>query len=197
LQVQSGCKYTLSKCQYSSLPDSLCFNIEITIRQIIDEVHRLAWGIRPSILDDYGLESALARHIEEVTKTARLEIDYQFISPDGSKRLPIGVELSLFRIAQEATANIIKHAKASHASFVVLRQPHEVTLLIEDNGQGFDLEATRKKCTSCLGLMGMQERVNLLGGSFVVESAPGEGTTIRVRIPLGEESHADTDLHSG
>jgi signal transduction histidine kinase len=197
LQVQSGCKFTPSKCQYSELPGSLCFNIENTIRQIIEEVHKLAWGMRPSILDDYGLESALARHIEEVTKTTRLEIDYQFISPDGLKRLPIGVELSLFRIAQEATANIIKHAKASHASFVVLRQLHEVTMLIEDNGQGFDSEAARKKCDSCLGLMGMQERVNLLGGSFVVESAPGEGTTIRVIIPLGEESYADTDLHSG
>jgi signal transduction histidine kinase len=111
--------------------------------------------------------------------------------------LPIGVELSLYRIAQEATANIIKHAKASHASFVVLRQLHEVTMLIEDNGQGFDSEAASKKCDSCLGLMGMQERVNLLGGSFVIESAPGEGTTIRVILPLGEESYADTDLHSG
>ena len=197
LQVQSGCKYSPSRCQYANLPGSLCFNIEKTLRQIIEEVHKLAWGMRPSILDDYGLESALARHIEDVTKSTRLEIDYQFISPDGLKRLPIGVELSLFRIAQEATANIIKHAKASHASFVVLRQPHEVTMLIEDDGQGFDLESTRQKCTSCLGLMGMQERVNLLGGSFVVESAPGEGATIRVRIPLGEDSYADTDLHSG
>jgi len=197
LQVQAGCKFTPSKCQYAGLPGSLCYNIENTLRQIIEEVHRLAWGMRPSILDDYGLESALARHIEEVTKTARLEIDYQFLSPDGLKRLPIGVELSLFRIAQEATANIIKHAKASHASFVVLRQPHEVTMLIEDNGQGFDSEAARKKCDSCLGLMGMQERVHLLGGSFVIESAPGEGTTIRVIIPLGEESYAGTDLHSG
>jgi signal transduction histidine kinase len=197
LRVQSGCKYGASKCEYASHSDSLSFDIENTIRQIIEEVHRLAWGMRPSILDDYGLESALARHIEEVTRTTRLEIDYQFISPDGLKRLPIGVELSLFRIAQEATTNIIKHAKASHASFVVLRQLHEVTMLVEDNGQGFDSEAAEKKSDSCLGLMGMQERVNLLGGSFVIESAPGEGTTIRVRIPLGEESYADTDIHSG
>jgi signal transduction histidine kinase len=197
LQVQSGCKFSPSKCEYASLPGSLCFNIENTIRQIIEEVHRLAWGMRPSILDDYGLESALARHIEEVKKTTALEIDYQFISSDGLKRLPIGVELSLFRIAQEATANIIKHAKASHASFVVLRRLHEVTMLVEDNGQGFDYAAANKKCDKCLGLMGMKERVNLLGGDFVVESAPGEGTTIRVRIPLGEDSNANTDLHSG
>jgi len=195
LQVQSGCKYSPSKCQYASLPDSLCFNIENTIHQIIKDVHKLAWGMRPSILDDYGLESALARHIEEAAKTAGLEIDYQFISPEGLKRLPIGVELSLFRIAQEATTNIIRHAKASHASFVVLQQLHEVTMLVEDNGQGFDFAAASKKCDQCLGLMGMRERVNLLGGSFVIESAPGEGTTIRVRIPI-EDSNANTDLHS-
>jgi two-component system, chemotaxis family, sensor kinase Cph1 len=194
--VQSGCKYSPSKCEYASLPGSLCSNIENTIRKIIEEVHRLAWGMRPSILDDYGLESALSRHIEEATKTTGLEIDYQFISPEGLKRLPIGVELSLFRIAQEATTNMIKHAKASHASIVVLRQPHEVTMIVEDNGQGFDFAAASKKCDQCLGLLGMRERVNLLGGSFVVESAQGEGTTIRVRIPLGEDSNANTDIHS-
>ncbi|HTY63055.1 MAG TPA: sensor histidine kinase [Acidobacteriota bacterium] len=197
LQVQSGCKYSPSRCARAHFPDSLCFHIEDTIRKIIEEVHRLAWGMRPSILDDYGLESALARHIGEVIKTARLEIDYQFLSPDGLKRLPIGVEVSLYRIAQEATTNIIKHAKASHASFVVLRQIHEVTMLIEDNGQGFDFAAANEKGDQCLGLLGMRERVNLLGGSFVIESAPGEGTTIRVRIPLAEDSNANTDLHSG
>ena len=197
LQVQSGCHFSPSKCSFASSPGSLCSNVEDTIRQIIEEVHRLAWGMRPSILDDYGLESALSRHIEEVTKTAKLEIDYQFISPEGLKRLPIGVELSLFRIAQEATTNIIKHAKASHASFVVLRRAHEVTMLIEDNGQGFDYSSASKKGDQCLGLMGMKERVNLLGGGFVIESVPGEGTTIRVQIPLVEDSDANTDLHSG
>jgi signal transduction histidine kinase len=196
LQVQSGCKYSPSKCEFANLPGSLCSNMETTIRQIIEEVHRLAWGMRPSILDDYGLESALARHIQEATKTSGLEIDYQFISPEGLNRLPIGVELSLFRIAQEATTNIMRHANASHASFVVLRQLHEITMLVEDNGRGVDFAAVREKGDQCLGLLGMKERVNLLGGSFVIESTPGEGTTIRVRIPL-EDSNANTDLHSG
>ena len=196
LQVQSGCQFIPSKCEFAALPGSLCSNIENTIRQLIEEVHTLAWGMRPSILDDYGLESALARHIEEATKTTGLEIDYQFIEPEGFERLPISVELSLFRIAQEATTNIMRHANASHASFVVLRQLHEVTMIIEDNGRGFDFTAANKKGDQCLGLMGMKERVNLLGGSFVIESAPGEGTTIRVRIPLGEVLNANTNFHS-
>jgi signal transduction histidine kinase len=188
LQVQSAS---------AQLPGSLSSDIEKTIRQIIADVHRLAWGMRPSILDDYGLDSALARHIEEVSKTAGLQIDYQFTSPDSLPRLPIRIEVPLFRIAQEALTNLIRHAKATHASVIVLRQIHEITMLIEDDGHGFDTAMVQNRGGQCLGLMGMKERVNLLGGSFVVESAPGEGTTIRVRIPLHEEHDADTSFHSG
>jgi signal transduction histidine kinase len=152
--------------------------------------------MRPSILDDYGLDSALARHIQEVAKTAGMEIDYQFTSPEGLPRLPNRIEVPLFRIAQEAITNLIKHARATHASVIVLRQIHEITMLIEDDGRGFDTNMVQDKNGQCLGLVGMRERVNLLGGSFVVESAPGEGTTIRVRIPLQEDQDADTSLHS-
>ena len=196
LEVQAGCKYSPARCEYAHLPGSLCFNVEKTIRQIIEEVHRLAWGMRPSILDDYGLESALARHIEEVSKNAGLQIDFQFISPDGLQRLPSRIEVPLFRIAQEAITNMIRHAKASHASVVILRQIHDITMLVEDNGQGFDFAMVSTKGDQCLGLMGMKERVNLLGGSFVIESVPGEGTTIRVKIPLSEEHDVHTDLNS-
>jgi signal transduction histidine kinase len=185
LQVQSECKYAKEKCAGAHHPDSLYANVESTIRQIIGDVHRLAWGMRPSILDDYGLDSALARHIEEVSRTAGFQIDYQFNSPEGLERLPSRIEVPLFRIAQEALTNMIRHSRATHASVIVLRQLHEITLLIEDDGQGFNVAMVQAKEDQCLGLMGMSERVNLLGGSFVIESAPGEGTRIRVRLPLG------------
>jgi signal transduction histidine kinase len=196
LEVQSGCKYSPGRCEFTTLSGSLCSNVENTIRQIIGEVHRLAWGMRPSILDDYGLESALARHIEEVSKNAGVQIDFQFISPDALPRLPIRIEVPLFRIAQEAITNMIRHAKASHASVVILRQIHDITMLVEDNGKGFDLALVQNKGDQCLGLMGMKERVNLLGGSFVIESVPGEGTTIRVKIPLSEEHDVHTNPDS-
>jgi signal transduction histidine kinase len=196
LQVQSGCKYRIARCENAQIPGSLCFTIEKTIRNIIEEVHRLAWGMRPSILDDYGLESALARHIEEVSKNAGLQIDFQYGSPDGLQRLPSRIEVPLFRIAQEAITNIIRHAKAHHASVVMLRQLHEITMIIEDDGQGFDMAMVNEKGDQCLGLMGMRERVNLLGGSFVIEAGPGGGTTIRVRIPLIEESDVHTNFDS-
>jgi signal transduction histidine kinase len=196
LQVQSGCEHSPGRCEYGKNPGSLCFCVENTIRQIIQDVHRLAWGMRPSILDDYGLDSALGRHIEEVAKTAGFDIDYQFTSPDGLERLPSRIEVSLFRIAQEAVTNMIRHAKATHASVVVLRQIHEITMIVEDDGQGFDIGMVQEKGDRCLGLIGMKERVNLLGGSFVVESAPGEGTRIRVRIPLSEEHNVHSSIHS-
>jgi len=196
LEVQSGCKYSPRRCDYANLPDSLCFKVEDKIRQIIEEVHKLAWGMRPSILDDYGLESALARHIEELSTSVGLQIDFQFSSPDGLPRLPSRVEVPLFRIAQEAITNMIRHAKATRASVVILRQIHGITMLVEDDGRGFDPAIVKDKGNQCLGLMGMKERVNLLGGSFLIESVPGEGTTIRVRIPLHEEHDADTDLDS-
>jgi signal transduction histidine kinase len=195
LQVESGCKFSLGKCEFMDCPRSLCLEIKNTIRQIIEEVHRLAWGMRPSILDDYGLDSALARHIQELSKAVGLEIDFQCTSPDGMKRLPTRIEVTLFRIAQEALTNVIRHSKASRASVILLRQISEIAMLVEDDGRGFDF-AAKDRSDQCLGLMGMRERANLLGGSFVVESAPGEGTTIRVKIPLNEEENAHTDFDS-
>jgi signal transduction histidine kinase len=190
LQVQSG--------RDRSGPSASIFqHIEATILQVIDEVRRLAGGMRPSILDDYGLDSALARHVEEVTQVSGLNIDYEFTCPPGLKRLPIRIEVPLFRIAQEALANVVRHANAPHASVILIRQLRDVTLLIEDNGQGFDLAIAQERGEKCIGLIGMQERVALLGGDFLIQSVPREGTTIRVRIPLSEDADAHTDLDRG
>lgn len=176
--------------------DSAYKNVEQSIRQAIDEIHRLAWGMRPSILDDYGLDSALARHIEEISRHVEFEIDYSYSSPPDTGRLPGRIEVCLFRIAQEAITNIQRHAYASHASVVLLRQLHEITMIVEDNGQGFNPSILQEKRDKCLGFIGMKERVNLLGGKVTVESVPGEGTTIRVKIPLSGETNANTNMDS-
>ena len=177
-------------------PNFSCQDIEKSIRQVIDEVHRLAWGMRPSILDDYGLDSALARHIDEVSLHYGLKIDYSFSTPQDLERLPGRIEVCLFRIAQESIANIQKHAEATHASVVVLRRIQDITMLIEDNGKGFDLSILNEKGDKCLGLIGMRERVALLGGSVVIESIPGEGSTIRIKIPLDGGQDANTNIDS-
>jgi signal transduction histidine kinase len=187
LQVQAG-------RNHGELTDSLYEKVEKSIRDAIDEVRRLAWGMRPSILDDYGLNSALARHIDDVSRHSTVVIDYNFTSPAGLERLPSRIEVPLFRIAQEAITNVQRHSDAAHASVVVLRQLHDITLLVEDNGKGFDASIVREEGDKCLGLIGMRERVALLGGSVVIESVPGKGTTIRAKIPLDGDPDAYTDI---
>ncbi len=166
------------------VPGHVCRDIEIRIQLLIEEVRRLAWGMRPSILDDYGLDFALARHTEEMSNHSGLAIDYQYTSSRGSDRLPSRVEVTLYRIAQEAIANVVRHAAATRASAVVLQQSNEVALLVEDNGCGFDVDSVWANSADCLGLTSMLERANLLGGTCAVESVGGQGTTLRVRIPL-------------
>jgi signal transduction histidine kinase len=187
LQVQSS-------RDRGGLSESLFRQIEETIRQLIDEVGTLAGGMRPAMLDDHGLDSALARHVKEVSERSGLDIDFQCTCPPGLERLPSRVEVTLFRIAQEALANVLRHAHALHASAILLRHPHDVTLLIEDDGRGFDPAIIQDKGDKCIGLIGMKERVALLGGDLLVQSAPAGGTTIRARIPVSEDDDADTDL---
>lgn len=157
------------------------------IRNMIDEVRRLAWNMRPSILDDYGLSSALERYAEEIAEVAPFSIDYQCIHLPEGRRLASRVEVTLYRVAQEAMTNVIRHASASQVGLVLLCQPSEVTLIVEDDGDGFDLDEMKRRGTAkSLGVAGMRERVELLGGSFIVQSRPGQGTTVRARLLLDE-----------
>ena len=157
--------------------------IEQRIPELIDEVRQLAWGMHPSLLDDYGLDKALERYISIIAKAARMDIYYQCVCSPELARLPIRTEVALYRIAQEAITNIVRHAQAEQASVVLMRNDSETVLLIEDEGQGFDPAAANGGSATHLGLLGMSERTAMLNGEFIVESAPGAGTTIRVKIP--------------
>jgi signal transduction histidine kinase len=114
-----------------------------------------------------------------------LTIDYQYVSSQGpDKRLPAPVEIGLYRIALEALSNVISHASATRASVIVLWQDAQVRLLVEDDGRGFDYSATRKDIDHCLGLIGMEERMALMGGTLNIESMPKRGTTVRAEIQI-------------
>jgi signal transduction histidine kinase len=169
----------------AQLPAQVKEDLIARIRGVSDEVRRLAWDMRPSILDDYGLDHALSRYLQEISKPSGLEIDYQYTGTPEVGRLPGRIEVTLYRLVQEALTNVMKHAHAKRVSIVVLRQSREVTLLVEDDGQGFD--PARAPAGRGLGLTGMRERASLVGGEYMIESRPGEGTTVRVRIPLGRE----------
>jgi len=176
LAIQSG-------IPQDQLPAQVREDLAAKLRELSDEVHRLAWGMRPAILDDYGLDSALSRYVAEMASRSGLTIDYQFSGAPDLGRLPSRIEVPLYRIVQEAITNIVSHANATRAGVVVLRQQRTVTLVVEDNGQGFDVASAPG--SRCLGLTGMKERAALVGGECLIESKPGAGTTIRVTIPLG------------
>ena len=167
---------------------SLADKCESAIHQLIDDVRNLAWRLRPSILDDYGLDSALTRYIGETRELKNIEIDYQYNSLANASRLPNHIETTLYRIAQEAITNILLHAHANWVSVVLSVKVNEVILLIEDDGIGFDAESIWREKDKCIGLVGMRERANLVGGYFLLESIPSKGTSVSVKIPLKENT---------
>jgi signal transduction histidine kinase len=151
------------------------------------ELNRMAWELRPMALDDLGLRRAVIQYLEEWAERSRLQIDMEIGGLD-DRRLPQAVETALFRVLQEAITNVVKHSGASRVS-VVLEAMHDgVWLTVEDDGRGFDLgSGTNGQDLGVrqLGLLGVRERLALVGGSLDVESSAQSGTTIYVRIPLG------------
>lgn len=140
----------------------------------------LAWELRPAALDDVGLEAALHELLRQWSSTQGVAADFHTALGD-RPRLGGAIELQLYRIVQEALNNVGKHANAKNVSVLLERRGDDLTLIIEDDGRGFDVEALRG---AGLGLIGMQERVASLGGHLDFESAPGRGTTLFVRIPI-------------
>jgi two-component system sensor kinase len=156
--------------------------------QALDEVRRLAMGLRPSVLDDMGLTPALERHAAEYMRTYGIAVDFH--GQGLESRLPSAVEITLYRIIQEALTNVAKHAEATIVSIVIEHLGSSVRAIVEDNGRGFDVEATLRslRVTKHFGLLSMRERAALVNGSIMFESTPGSGTTVCVKVPL-ENAH--------
>jgi signal transduction histidine kinase len=145
----------------------------------LQEVRRLAVELRPSALDDFGLASAVERLAASFRDQADLQVDFE--AQLGEERLPREVETALYRIIQEALTNILKHAGASRVSILLTRRDGSAAAIVEDDGSGFDPSATSD---DGLGLVGMRERVGLVGGRLRIESTSGSGTTVRAEVPL-------------
>jgi signal transduction histidine kinase len=152
---------------------------------LMRDIHRLAWELRPAALDDFGLDMALRRYTTEWAEHNGVTADFHSQGME-THRLPTEVETTLYRITQEALTNVLRHAKAQRVGVLLERRPDHVLLIVEDDGQGFDAQAALKEpgAHGKLGLLGMQERVILANGTIEIESAPGAGTTVFVRIPL-------------
>lgn len=164
---------------------------EITA-EALEEVHELAWALRPRLLDDLGLLAALQQQLDEFRDRSRLLVDLQVLGLE-DQRLPARVETALYRIAQEALTNVVRHAQAHSVGVLLEIRDASVVLIVEDDGTGFDVSQAMGSHVHehNLGLYGMQERVALLGGTFTIESAPGDGTAIFAQIPLGSEDSID------
>jgi signal transduction histidine kinase len=149
------------------------------IVQTLQAVRRLAVELRPQALDDFGLVPALERLAEAFGGESSLRVDVE--ASLGGARLPAEIETALYRLVQEALTNVSKHAAATHASVIVTRRDGSVTVVVEDDGRGFGAGSPQG---GGLGLVGMKERVGLLGGRLAIESTEGSGTTIVAEVPL-------------
>lgn len=154
------------------------------VEKSVDIVHQFARELRPAVLDDLGLIPALHSFLKGFSK--RTGIRVSLTASAGVESLDTSQRTVLYRVAQEALTNVGRHAKASQVEANLQRLPDAVRLQIRDDGKSFEVERVlRAKRNRRLGLLGMRERVEMVGGQFRVESAPGSGTTIHAQIPLG------------
>lgn len=153
------------------------------MRRIDDDVDALAWQLRPAILDD-GFLPALCRYVEDWSKrwgvAAEFWADEHFAQRG---RLTPEAETNLYRITQEALNNIAKYARANRVEVLLHDRDDACVLMVQDDGTGFDAGLATRRNTKSMGLVGMRERAELVSGTFQIESAVGEGTTIYVRVP--------------
>jgi PAS domain S-box-containing protein len=165
----------------------------------LDEVRRLARGLRPGVLDELGLVPAIEQLSVDHSQLHSIAVEVSAGS-FGMERLPPAVEAALYRVIQEALTNAAKHSGARTVNVVLQRRRELVQAIVSDDGCGFDVEATLRTpaARAHLGLHGMRERAALLGGTVTIESTPGEGTTIYVRVPVfGGSDGKDSDPHRG
>ena len=152
------------------------------VEHSVDIVHRFARELRPAVLDDLGLIPALHTFVKDFSQRTHLHVELKAFG--GVEQLDIAKRTVLFRVAQEALTNVDRHAKASRVELDILEMPKGISMNIRDNGKSFHVDRTLKiNAGKRLGLLGMRERVEMVGGTFRVESTPGHGTTVQVAMP--------------
>ena len=157
--------------------------------EAVEEVRRMMSDLRPSVLDDMGLESAVSWYTENHLEREGINV---VLDLQRSKTpLSPNVEISAFRVYQEAITNVIKHSSASNVRISLAYDEDRLSGTIEDDGIGFEVSAVQPGADGgwAVGLLGMTERANLLGGSLRIDSSPGKGTTVNFEIPLEGAAH--------
>jgi signal transduction histidine kinase len=156
-------------------------------RQLVDSMVRtvrdLALGLRPSMLDDFGLQPALEWHVRDFTRRSGLAVDLE-VSGD-LVNLPDAYRTCVYRVTQEALTNCVRHASATRVAILVSGDPHRIEVTVTDDGVGLEPERRR----AGLGLRGIEERVRDLHGTVSIDSGEGKGTTLRIKLPLARPAH--------
>jgi two-component system sensor histidine kinase UhpB len=176
-----------------TVPSSLLKRDIQSVRQLLEQatdfIHRLSHQIHPGMLEDLGLVPALRYLLRSLKESAGMDVKLIVLGAAGKASLE--QKAAMYRVAQESLTNVLKHAGTSRASVTVRNSAEAIELQVLDKGKGFTLsrmsgsEGTRLG----LGLVGMRERVQSLGGMFVIRSRPGKGTSVRVRIPFDGRKH--------
>jgi signal transduction histidine kinase len=157
-------------------------------------VRDLAYDLRPPGLDEAGLVDVLDEYCQEYSSQNNLEIEFLPVGVDESK-LDFDTKITLYRLIQEALSNVRKHADASHVSIRLVSSFPNIVLRIEDDGRGFDVTArlAASHYEKRMGLLGIKERVALLGGTMEIQSQPERGTKIFIELPYGAKYHDKED----
>ena len=160
------------------------------IDQALKDINQLAWNLRPSVLDKFGLQVSLERYVEEIEAHHSFSVD--LVVQGDAASLPPDVEITIYRLVQEAVTNVVKYAHARELGIMLVVNAAFVSVVVEDDGVGFDVGAvTRLRPGEHLGLLGMDERVSILGGTLDIESSVGGGTTIIAKVPLRDKGASD------
>jgi two-component system, NarL family, sensor histidine kinase DegS len=182
-------KFHIESIDVAKRPDEIqtkLLEIQQLIAQVIKEVRRVTFNLKPTVLSDYGMQAALNVFVKEIAKLSDIELTYQS-DADGTLRLPQKIENNVFRIIQEAINNAIKYSEATRIDVSLHQTENFVVISVRDNGKGFDEKLVEKRSVnieSGRGFFNMYERTEYINGSLDVKSAPGEGTTIVLTVPV-------------
>ena len=203
LHDEAGQAMTALSWGLATVEDTLLENPERAHRQIEDlqrlteqvstELRQLTGRLRPTVLDELGLVAALFAYADECSARFPFTVDIDVAGR--RRRLLSEIETTLYRTAQEAVTNVVKHAQASHVNIQLAFGDQEVTLAVSDDGAGMDVDIAQRAAVygRGFGLAGIRERVRLVGGDLEMQSTPGTGTSLSIRVPLSEDEVREHD----
>jgi len=188
-QVLTGINFTLEAIEKSISKEpahikALVSDVKHQLNRNYQEMRRISYRLHPALLTDLGLEPAIEAYITQISKHCDLDIHFRVMGFD--ERVDPEIETVLYRLSQEVLTNTIKHAKAEYFSLSIIKSYPSIIFNAEDDGVGFEPGDTQYQSQK-LGLLSMRERASMLGGTFSLRTSPGQGTRIRIEIPVGEE----------